>query len=50
VAQDSAAILSQAAPAHQLCRVLDRTPGQVPPFLIFAAQNGTFKLYRVVAQ
>jgi hypothetical protein len=50
VAQDSAAILSQAAPAHQLCRVLDRTPGQVPPFLIFAAQNGTCKLYRTVAQ
>ncbi len=50
VAQNSAAILSQAAPAHPLCRVLDRTPGQVPPFLIFAAQNGTCKLYRTVAQ
>ena len=50
VAQNSAAILSQAAPAHPLCRVLDRTPGRVPPFLIFAAQNGTCKLYRTVSQ
>ena len=50
VAQNSAAILSQAAPALPLCRVLNRTPGQVPPFLIFAAQNGTCKLYRTVAQ
>jgi hypothetical protein len=50
VAQNSAAILSQAAPAHPLCRVLDRTPSQVPPFLIFAAQNGTCKLYRTIAQ
>jgi hypothetical protein len=50
VAQNSAAILSQAAPAHPLCRVLDRTPSQMPPFLIFAAQNGTCKLYRTIAQ
>jgi hypothetical protein len=50
VAQNSAEILSQATPTHPLCRVLDRTPSLVPPFLIFAAQNGTFKLYRVVAQ
>jgi len=50
VAQNSAAILSQAAPTHPLCRVLDRTPGQMPPFLIFAAQNGTCKLYRTIAQ
>jgi len=50
VAQNSAEVLSQAAPTHPLCRVLDRTPGQMPPFLIFAAQNGTCKLYRTVAQ
>jgi hypothetical protein len=50
VAQNSAAILSQAAPTHPLCRVLDRTPGQMPPFLIFATQNGTCKLYRTIAQ
>lgn len=50
VAQNSAAILSRAAPTHPLCRVLDRTPGQMPPFLIFAAQNGPCKLYRTIAQ
>jgi hypothetical protein len=50
VAQNSAEILNQAAPAHSLCRVLDRTPSQVPPFLILAEQNGTCKLYRTVAQ
>jgi hypothetical protein len=50
VEQNSAAILSQAAPVFPLCRVLDRTPGQVPPFLIFAAQNGTCKLYRTIAE
>jgi len=50
VAQNSAAILSQAAPAFPLCRMLDRTPGQVPPFLIFASQNGTCKLYRAIAK
>ena len=50
VAQNSAAISSQAVPAFPLCRMLDRTPGQVPPFLIFAAQNGTCKLYRAIAE
>jgi hypothetical protein len=50
VAQNSAAILSQAAAAFPLCRMLDRTPSQVPPFLIFASQNGTCKLYRAIAE
>ena len=50
VAQNSAAVLSQTVPAHPLCRVLDRTPSQAPPFLIFSAQNGTCKLYRTVAR
>jgi len=50
VTQNSASILSQAVPAFPVCRVLDRTPGQVPRFLIFAAQNGTCKLYRTIAQ
>jgi hypothetical protein len=50
VAQNSEAILSQAAPAHSLCRALDWTPSQVRPFLIFAAQNGTCKVYRTTAQ
>jgi len=35
VAQNSAAVLSQALPLPPLCRVLDRTPGQVAGFLIF---------------
>jgi hypothetical protein len=47
VALNSAAVLNQSLPLHPLCRVLDRTPGQAPPFLIFSAQNATCKLYRV---
>jgi len=47
VAQNSAAILNRGLPPHSLCRVLDRTPGQVPPFLIFSAQNAACKLYWV---
>jgi hypothetical protein len=50
VTQHSEAVLNQAVPAHSLCRVLDRTPAHAPPFLIFTAQNGTFKLYRVMAR
>jgi hypothetical protein len=50
VAQNSEAILGQAAPPHALCRVLDKTPAQAPPFLILSAQNGTYKLYRTVAR
>jgi hypothetical protein len=46
VAQNSQAILNQAGSAHPLCSILDRTPHRAPPFLIFSAQNGTFKLYR----
>ena len=47
VAQNSAAVLNLELPLHPLCRVLDRTPGQAPPFLIFSAQTAAFKLYRV---
>ena len=47
VAQNSAAILNRGLPPHSLCRVLDRTPSQVPPFLIFSAQNAACKLYWV---
>jgi hypothetical protein len=50
VAQNSEAVLNQAVPAHALCRVLDNTPAQAPPFLIFSAQNGTCKLYRTIAR
>ena len=47
VAQNSAAVLNQELPLHPLCRVLDRTPSQAPPFLIFSAQTAAFKLYRI---
>jgi hypothetical protein len=50
IAQNSAAVLSEAVPARPLCRALDRTPAQVPPFLIFSAQNATCKLYRAIPQ
>ena len=47
VAQNSAAILNDPRPLRPLCRILDRTPSQAPPFLIFSAQNPTCKLYGV---
>src|SRR5215831_1705152 len=50
VAQNSAAILNEAIPLHPLCGVLDRTPSQAPPFLIFSAQNAACKLYRVTVE
>jgi len=50
VAQNSAAVLNQPLPPHPLCRVLDRTPGQAAPFLVFSAQNATCKLYRVAIE
>jgi heme exporter protein D len=50
VAQNSGAILRQAVPPRGLCRMLDKTPGQAPPFLILSAQNGTSKLYRIIAR
>ena len=50
IAQNSSAILNQAVQLHPLCRVLDRTPTQAPPFLIFSAQNPACKLYRVALE
>jgi hypothetical protein len=50
VEQNSAAILDLAVPQHPLCFVLDRTPAQVPRFLVLSAQNGVGKLYRAVEQ
>jgi hypothetical protein len=47
VAQNSAAILNRGLPPYSLSRVLDRTPGQAPSFLIFFAQNAACKLYRM---
>lgn len=49
VAQNSAAIVKEQVPLQPLCRVLDRTPSQAAPFLIFSAQNAACKLYRVVS-
>jgi hypothetical protein len=48
VARNSSAILGLAVPQYPLCFVLDRTPAQVPRFLVFSAQNGAGKLYRAV--
>ena len=50
VAQNSAAILNEPVPRQPLGRVLDRTPSQAPPFLVFSAQNPTCKLYRVALE
>jgi hypothetical protein len=50
VAQNSGAVLGLALPLRPLCRVLDRTPAQAPEFLVFSAQNGAFKLYRIAAE
>ena len=50
VAQNSAAILNEALPRQPLGRVLDRTPSQAPPFLVFSEQNPTCKLYRVALE
>jgi hypothetical protein len=47
VTENSAAILNGERPLRPLCRVLDRTPSQAPPFLSFSAQNPTCKLYGV---
>jgi len=50
VTQNSAAVLNQPLPLHPLCRVLDRTPGQAPAFLVFSAQNAACKLYRTIIE
>jgi hypothetical protein len=46
VSLNSSAIMGRAASRYSLCYVLDRTPAQVPRFLVFSAQNGGGKLYR----
>jgi hypothetical protein len=40
VAQNSSATLGLAAPRHALCSIVDRTPAQVPQFLIFSKPCG----------
>jgi hypothetical protein len=48
VARNSSAILGLGVPQYPLCFVLDRTPAQVPRFLVLSAQNGIGKLYRTI--
>jgi hypothetical protein len=50
VTQNSAAVLNQPLPVNPLCRVLDRTPGQAPAFLVFSGQNAACKLYRTIIE
>jgi hypothetical protein len=50
LAANSSAILGSPVPTRPLCRVLDRTPGQAPHFLIFSAQNATCKVYQTVSE
>ena len=50
VTQNSAAVLNELFPVNPLCRVLDRTPGQAPAFLVFSAQNAACKLYRTIIE
>ena len=50
VAQNSAAILNEPLRREPLCRVLDRTPSQAPPFLVFSAQTPACKLYGVAVE
>jgi len=47
VGQNSGVILDEPAAKHALCYILDRRPAQAPSYLIFSAQNGTAKLFRV---
>lgn len=46
IAENSAALVGTPAPAHSICRSLNRTPAQVPRDLVLSAQNGTAKLFR----
>jgi hypothetical protein len=50
VTQNSAAVLNQSLPVDPLCRVLNRTPGRAPAFLVFSAQNAACKLYRTIIE
>ena len=50
VAQNSAAVLNEPLRREPLCRVLDRTPSQAPPFLVFSVQNPACKLYEVALE
>ena len=47
VEENSRAILNASLPGKSLCRVLERTPGQAPAFLVLSAQTPACKVYRV---
>jgi hypothetical protein len=44
--QNSAALLGESVPDHAIGRILDRTPGLAPPYLVLSGQNQTIKLFR----
>ena len=46
VAQNSANLLGASVPDHAIGRILDRTPGVAPPFLVLSGQNQAAKLFR----
>jgi hypothetical protein len=46
VAQNSANLLGTAIPDEAVGRVLDRTPGLAPPYLVLSGQDQTAKLFR----
>ncbi len=48
VARNSSAVLGLPLPQDAVCFVMERTPAQVPRFLVFSAQNGAGKLFRAV--
>ncbi|PYJ21191.1 MAG: hypothetical protein DME99_08400 [Verrucomicrobia bacterium] len=50
VAQNSAVVLGVGLPSRPICRVMDRTPAQAPPLLLFSAQNQVCRLYRVAVE
>jgi len=46
LAQNSADLLGTSVPDHAIGRILDRTPGQAPPYLVLSGQNQAAKLFR----
>ena len=48
--QNSANQLGSAVPDRAIGRILDRSPGQAPEFLVLSGQNGAAKLFRFVGK
>jgi hypothetical protein len=46
VAQSSAGLLGASVPDRAIGRILDRTPGLAPPYLVLSGQNQAAKLFR----